>query len=324
VETAVDPLRRIVDCHHHLWPAGDGLGHGARRYLFDDLLADRGDRHNVTASVFIECRVGYLQDGPEALRPVGETGFAATQARLSARGPARLSGIVAYADLTRGDAVEEVLQAHELAGAGWFRGIRYGVYSCPSIPLGEHPPRPGLLSEEGFRQGLIRLGQGGYSYDAFVLHPQLPELADAARAVEGTTIIVDHLGGPLNVGPFSDRDEVRPVWRRGMRKVASCPNVMLKLGGLGMMLLTPDWSSRSRKPDCDEVVAHWGDDIRWCIDTFGPSRCMFESNFPVDRPAVDYAVLWEAFQKIAAVYSDEEQDALFAGTATRVYRIDAG
>src|SRR5262249_25409377 len=150
-----------------------------------------------------------------------------------------------------------VLRAHELAGGGWFRGIRCGVYSCPSIPLGSNPPRPGLLSEDGFRRGLTRLGAGGYSFDAFVLHPPLQERADAARGVEGTTIVVDHLGGPLNVGPFSDRHEVRPVWRSGMREVASCPNVVLKLGGVGMGLLTPAWSSGSRKPDSEQIAAHW-------------------------------------------------------------------
>jgi predicted TIM-barrel fold metal-dependent hydrolase len=323
VEEPVDPYRRIIDCHHHMWPLGESHGTGAARYLFDDLLADRGTHHNVTDTVFIQCDVRYRQDGPEAMRPVGETEFIATHARESSGGPARLSGIIAYADLTLGDAVEEVLHAHEAAGDGRFRGIRYGVYSCPEIPLGESPPRPGLLAERDFRRALTRLGANGYLSEVFVLHPQLPELADAARSLDGTTFVLNHLGGPLNVGPFSDRDQVRPVWRAGMKEVASCPNVVLKLGGVGMSLLTPQWSAREPKPDSEEIAAHWRDDIRWCIDTFGPSRCMFESNFPVDRMLVSYDALWNAFQKIASVYSADEQDALFSNTAGRVYRIGA-
>jgi L-fuconolactonase len=318
----VDPYRRIIDCHHHMWPPGESHGTGAARYLFDDLLADRGTHHNVTDTVFIECDLRYRQDGPEALRPVGETEFMAAHARESSGGPARLSGIVAYADLTLGDAVDEVLLAHEAAGDGRFRGIRYGVYSLPAIPLGQNPPRPGLLGEEGFRRGLARLGANGFSSDVFVLHPQLPELADAARSLDETTFVLNHLGGPVNVGPFADRDEMRPMWQAGMKEVASCPNVVLKLGGVGMSLLSPHWSSREVKPDSQEIIGHWGDDIRWCIDTFGPSRCMFESNFPVDRLLVSYDSLWNAFQHIASVYSDDEQDALFSGTAARVYRIE--
>ncbi len=305
-----------------MWPLGESHGTGAARYLFEDLLADRGTHHNVTDTVFIECDLRYRTDGPAAMRPVGETEFMAAHARLSSGGPARLSGIVGYADLTLGDAVEQVLQAHEAVGDGRFRGIRYGVYSCPEIPLGQHPPRPGLLGEEGFRRGLARLGANGYSSDVFVLHPQLLELAAAARSVEGTTFVMNHLGGPVNVGPFADRDEMRPVWQAGMKEVASCPNVVLKLGGVGMTLLTPQWSSREEKPSSDEIAGHWSDDIRWCIDTFGPSRCMFESNFPVDRLLVAYDALWNGFQKIASVYSADEQDALFSGTAARVYRID--
>jgi L-fuconolactonase len=304
-----------------MWPMGESHGHGAKRYLFGDLLADRGTHHNVTDTVFIQCDVRYYPDGPEALRPVGETEWVATEARLFSDSKARLSGIVAFADLTLGDAVGEVLQAHETAGAGWFRGIRYGVYSCAGIPLGDDPPRPGLLSETGFRRGLARLGEMGYTFDAFVLHPQLPELADAARSVGGTEIVLDHLGGPLGVGPFSDRAEVRKVWRSGMAQVASCPNVVLKLGGIGMTLLNPHWAARQEKPDSGEIAAYWSDDIRWCIDNFGPHRCMFESNFPVDRLSVGYNALWNAFQTIAAAYSADEQDALFAGTAARVYRI---
>jgi predicted TIM-barrel fold metal-dependent hydrolase len=319
-EEPVDPRRRIVDAHHHLYEEADPLQH-TPRYLVDDLLRDTGQRHNVTETVFVECRVGYRPDGPQELRPVGETEFAVAQAEASEGSATRVAAIVGFADLTLGDAVEEVLAAHEIAGQGRFRGIRHRVAADPGLLRPNAPPM-GLLADGTFRRGLIRLGDHGYSFDAWLFHPQLPELADAAQAVPGTVFVVEHLGGPLNCGPYLNRDDVREVWQRGIGRLVACPNVVMKIGGIGMeSLFGTDWSSRQQPPGSDEVVARWGADVRWCIDALGPSRCMFESNYPVDRRAVGYTVLWNAFQKMAAVYSDGEQDALFATTAGRVYRI---
>lgn len=318
-EDPVDPLRRIVDAHHHLYGTGDGT------YLLDDLLSDTTAGHNVTHTVVVEGGRGHRRDGPAALRPVGETELAAAQAQASDRCPTRIAALVPMADLSLGDAVDEVLDAHERAAGGRLRGIRHATGWDPSghVPSGHTRPRPGLMAEPGFRRGVERLGERGYSFDAWLYHPQLPQLADLAAAVDGTTVIVDHLGGPLNVGPYRDRDAVRLVWRSGMEQLAARPNVVVKLGGIGMdrRFFGTGWSSWPRPPRSDDVVAWWGDDIRWCIDTFGPSRCMFESNYPVDRQSLGYTVLWNAFQKIAAGYSDAEQNALFADTATRVYRI---
>jgi L-fuconolactonase len=320
-EDPVDPRRRIVDAHHHLYEEADPLQH-TPRYLVDDLLRDTRSGHNVTETVFVECRAAYRQHGPEALRPLGETEFAVAQAEGSEGSATRIAAIVGFADLTRGDDVEEVLQGHEIAGHGRFRGIRHRVAVDPGLRRPNAPPM-GLLADDSFRRGLSRLGGCGYSFDAWMFHPQLPELADAAAAIPATTFVVEHLGGPLNCGPYVDRDDVREVWQRGVGLLAAHPNVVMKIGGIGMeSLFGTDWSSRQRPPSSDEVVARWGDDVRWCIDTLGPSRCMFESNYPVDRRAIGYTVLWNAFQKMAAVYSDEEQDALFAATAARVYRIE--
>jgi predicted TIM-barrel fold metal-dependent hydrolase len=320
-EDPVDPRRRIVDAHHHLYEEADPLQH-TPRYLVDDLVRDTRCGHNVTETVFVECGVGYRQDGPDALRPVGETEFAVAQAEVSEQSATRIAAIVGFADLTRGDAVEEVLQEHGIAGQGRFRGIRHRVAVDPDLRR-PHAPPMGLLADDRFRRGLARLGNHGYLFDAWMFHPQLPELADAAEAIPGTLFVVEHLGGPLNCGPYVDRDEAREVWQRGVGQVAACPNVVMKIGGIGMeSLFGTTWSSRHQPPNSDEVVARWGDQVRWCIDTFGPSRCMFESNYPVDRRAVGYTVLWNAFQKMAADYSDHEQDALFATTAARVYRIE--
>ena len=318
-EEPVDPKRRIVDAHHHL---RDDEGH---RYLLADLLADTRAGHNVTHTVFVETMASYRTSGPERLRPVGETEYVAAQARESDHRATRIAAIVAYADLTLGDALDEVLDAHLAAGEGRFRGIRHPAAwdANPGVPPGYMNPAPDLMADEGFRRGVARLGDRGYSFDAWIYHPQLPELAKLAHAAEGTTIVLNHLGVPLNVGPYH-RDAVRPEWRSGMSQLAGCPNTAVKLGGIGMdsYLFRTGWSSRARPPGSDDVVAWWGDDIRWCIDTFGPSRCMFESNYPVDRDAIGYTVSWNGFQKIAADYTDDEQDELFSGTAARVYRLN--
>jgi predicted TIM-barrel fold metal-dependent hydrolase len=319
-ETPYDPARRIIDAHHHLWGEGEGPG-GMPAYLHEALIADIAG-HNVVGTVYVECGAGYRKGGREALRPVGETESVAAVARRARSTRSPLAGIVAHADLTLGDAVQEVLDAHAEAGEGLFRGVR-------QLPI--DPARSfhdsvfeffgrNLLAEPAFREGAARLGRNGYSFDVFVLMTQLPEVAALARAVPDTVLILNHLGMPMYGGAV--RDEVQAVWRDGMRQAASCPNVYLKLGGVGMDdMFGMGWSTLPRPPGSDAVAAWWGDDIRWCIDAFGPSRCMFESNYPVDRSSVGYTVLWNAFQKIAAAFSDEEQDALLAGAAARAYRI---
>jgi predicted TIM-barrel fold metal-dependent hydrolase len=315
-EDPVDPNRRIVDPHHHLY---DRPGN---RYLVNELLADTRAGHNVTHTVFIECSAFYRDSGPEALRPVGETEFVASQAReTDRRDSSRLAGIVGYTDLSAGDVLDEVLQAHAAAGDGRFRGIRHGTAWDDEGKLHSREPKD-LMTHPGFRRGVARLGELGFSFDAWLYHPQLGQLADVASAAEGTTIVVNHLGMPLYVKSPGAREPIRTPWRQGMRLLAERRNVVVKLGGIGMDFgFGTDWSSRERAPGSDEVAAWWSDDIRFAIDTFGPSRCMFESNFPVDRAAFGYTVLWNVFQKIAAGYSDVEQDELFSGTAARVYRI---
>jgi L-fuconolactonase len=315
-EEPLDPKRRIIDAHHHLWGEGDGLG-GAPAYLSDDLLADMNG-HNVVGTVYVESGAGYRSAGPEELRAVGETEFAAAQARISMTTRAPIVGIVAHADLTLGDAVQDVLDAHREAGNGLFRGIR-------QLPGGGGRPSRALLKEPAFREGVGRLGQNGYSLDAFAMYNQLADVAELAYKVPETRFILNHLGVPMYRPAEGNREDVMATWRDGLRRIATCENILVKLGGIGMdSLFGTGWSKRDRPPGSDEVVAWWGDDIRFCIDTFGPARCLFESNFPVDRRSVGYTVLWNAFQKIAEPYSEDEKDALFAVTAQRAYRLNLG
>jgi predicted TIM-barrel fold metal-dependent hydrolase len=325
-EEPVDPYRPIVDAHHHLHQAGTDK----QIYLLEDQLSHTRSGHNVTHTVFVEAGTGFRPAGPEALRPVGETEFVAAQARQSDQRATRVAAIIPFADLTLGEGLDEVLEAHETAGEGRFRGVRHATTwdASPEIYSGgwsgwTDPPR-GLMAESSFRRGVARLDKRGCLFEAYLYHPQIPDLVSLAESFEDMTMVLDHMGMPLNVGPYQDRDSVRSEWRNGLRLLASCPNTVIKLGGMGMdtWFFGAGWASRQRPPGSDDVVDYWGEDIMWCIDTLGPSRCMFESNYPVDRATLDYTVIWNAFQKIAASYSDEEQDDLFAGTAARVYQID--
>jgi L-fuconolactonase len=307
----------ICDPHHHLWD------HPTERYLVEELHQDTGSGHHVLTTVYVDCLSGYRTDGPEALRPVGETEFALGQAVASETGGAVIGAIVSYADLRLGAAVEAVLAAHVAAGDGRFRGIRHAT-SCdpdPSIRSNHVGSPAGLMGTPAFRQGLGVLAAMGLSYDAWLYHPQLGELAAAACAVPDVVIILDHLGGPLGIGPYQDRVAVMGDWRASMADVAACENVFLKLGGIGMADFGIAWHKRERPPTSAELAAAWGDDIRFAIDAFGPSRCMFESNFPVDRKGCSYPVLWNGFKRMAEGYSPAEQQWLFHDSAAKAYRL---
>lgn len=319
-ETAIDPDRPIIDPHHHLWDRNGST------YLAAELTIDTAASHNITHTVFVECSSAYDESSTTELAPVGETRFVAQQASEAKQlGGVPIGAIVAHADLALGSAVEHVLAAHAEAGKGLFRGVRHGTNWSPhhEVKNGHHNPSRHLLADPGFRSGVSKLGEMGFSLDAWLYFDQITELADLAQEVPECTIVLDHLGGPLGIGPHaSARSEMAEVWRRGITDVAICDNVVLKVGGLGMehYFGTP-WSQRGAPPSSEEVAAYWNDTVHFAIDAFGPSRCMFESNFPVDRQTLPYTVLWNAFQILAAPYSAAEQGELFAGTASRVYRI---
>jgi len=322
-EAVLEPELEICDPHHHLWPAPTGR---YPRYELEDLRHDTGAGHAVVDTVFIECAASYRADGPVALRPVGETEFVAARAVASDSGPgSRIAAIVGHADLTLGDAVEEVLDAHIEAGAGRFRGIRHaGAWDpSPLIPRSHADPPPHLYADPAFRRGIAVLTRMGLSFEAWQLHPQLDDVVGLADAQPDATIIVNHIGAPMGIGPYAGRRaEVLEVWRPAMARLAARPNVVLKVGGIGMARFGAGFDTWPAPPNSDQLLAYWGEQLRWCIDTFGPSRCMFESNFPVDAESCSYVVLWNAFKKMSAGYSTAERAELFAGTARRTYRIE--
>lgn len=322
-EEIEEPDRRIVDTHFHLWKGQPQFG----RYMLDDLWADTGSGHRVEQMVFLECNSDFLDEVPEHLRPIGETRFVAAAAAEAASAPAdktRIGAIVGTADMRLGAAVEEVLQAQLEAGGELFKGIRFGACWDASDELtNSWPGQPeNLYGDTTFREAFGRLAPFGLSFDAFNYHPQLPDLADLARAFPDTAIVSNHLGGMLGIGPYRDRrDEIFEVWKGHIKTLSDCPNVIMKLGGLAQGINGFDWEEQAVPPTSDDFAETYRRYYLHAIELFGPERCMFESNFPVDKASVSYQVLWNAFKKMAAPFSSAEKEEMFRGTATRVYRL---
>jgi L-fuconolactonase len=322
-EAIIDPDLPIIDTHHHLWDRPD------HRYLLDEFLADVRRGHNVVATVFVECHAMYRASGPEEMRPVGETEFVAGMAAMSASGlygpTAVAAGIVSFADLTLGDRVEPVLEAHIRAGGGRFRGVRHAAAWDASEVIGNSHTATGphVLLQPEFRAGLARLSALGLSLDAWVFHPQLADVIDLAQAFPDANIIMGHVGGPLGYGPYAGKgDEVFASWKARITELARCQNVVMKLGGMMMRLAAYDYGVQPTPPTSTELAAYWRPYMETCIELFGAERCMFESNFPVEKMGSGWVVLWNAFKHIAAGASMQEKLALFSGTARRAYRLD--
>ncbi|WP_262694563.1 amidohydrolase family protein [Kordiimonas aquimaris] len=317
-ETTIDPAREIIDPHHHLWQIPELL------YDLKDLQADTGAGHNIIKTVFMECGSSYRSDGPEHMKCVGETEYiAARAAQSNAADNIEIAGIIAHADLTN-PALDDVLDAHLEASNGLLRGIRHaGAWSPHPEALTIPPPAPqNLYAQENFREGVARLGERGLTYDTWHYHPQNLEFQDLAKAVPGTTMVLDHFGTPLGVGPYAGkREEIFAQWKDDIAAIAACPNVVAKLGGLAMPDNGFGWMGRELPPTSDEFVEAQARYYHHAISCFGADRCMFESNFPVDRLSINYNVLWNGLKKIASGYSETEQEMMFKGTAARVYRL---
>lgn len=322
VEAVLDPDLPIIDTHHHLWDLP------GNRYFVDEFTADIATGHNIVSSVFVECNAMYRAVGPEAMKPVGETAFVAGMAAISASGnygPTRVAeGIVGFADLTLGADVRPVLQAHVSAGDGRFRGIRYATAWDASAVIGNSHTgtAPGLLLRPDIRAGLAQLAEMNLSYDAWVFHTQLRDVVDTARAFPNLNIILGHVGGPLGYGPYKGKqDDVYATWLIAMTELATCPNVSVKLGGMMMRLGSYDYLTNPAPLSSKALSEHWRPYMEKTIELFGANRCLFESNFPVEKMGTTHLLLWNAFKHIAAGASDDEKQALFNRTARRVYRL---
>ena len=314
-EEVVDADLPIVDPHHHLWPTGYRLP-----YDLAAMQADLGRGHNVEATVFVECMTSFRPDGDELLKPVGETEFVVG----ATAGTTIAAGIVGWADLMQSADVARTLDGHLEAGDGRFRGVRFNVVWLDGHDVAAHAGRstvPHMLLDEGYRAGLREVARRGLTYDVWLYHPQLGELAETVAAFPDLTFVVDHLGGPVpDEATQTARADVFIDWRRDLAALSRRPNVVLKIGGVGMPVYGFGFDGATR-PTSAELAAAWRPYVEVAIDAFGPDRCMFESNFPVDKQSFSYDALWNAFKLITCEHSDDERAQLFAGTARRVYRL---
>ncbi|MGB0750949.1 MAG: amidohydrolase family protein [Gammaproteobacteria bacterium] len=326
-EPALDPELKICDPHHHLWDhRGEGV---APRYLLDDFLADVAQSgHNVVSSVFIECGTMFNADAQHRLKPIGETEFANGQAAMAASGQyghvKAAAGIVGTAYLTEGASIADVLDKQIETAPARFRGIRQAASWDASPDVGNHrtEPAPGMYLDRSFQAGFAQLAERELSFEAWCFHPQISELTQLAQAFPDTTIILDHFGGPIGIGPYANRQEdVFDVWKRDIKALAACPNVHAKLGGLAMPVNGYAWNKNAKPPSSYELLEANKRYYEFTIEAFGVERCMFESNFPVDRVSVSYGVLWNMFKRLTEHYSVHEREALFHDNAARLYRI---
>ena len=325
-EDTLEPELAICDPHHHLWDHRPDRVEP--RYLIDEILADLNSGHNIVSTVFVQCGAMYKADGPEEMRVIGETEFVNGIAAMSASGaygPTRIAaGIVGMVDLTLGEGVAPVLDAHFQVGGGRFRGIRHGVaWDASGAAVNPRAmPAPHLYLDASYRRGFAQLARYNLSFEAWCYHPQLPELIDLARAFPDTTIILDHFGGPLGVGPYAGkRDEVYAQWRTDIAELAACDNVVAKLGGINMEINGFGWHERERPPTSQELMEATRPYYEYTIQQFGVDRCMFESNYPVDKVSCSYNVLWNSFKRLTANYAAADKAKLFHDTAARVYRL---
>ena len=324
-EETLEPDLPICDPHHHFWDMRtERIPY--QRYLLHELADDVNSGHNVRSTVFVEARAMYRSSGPDEMKPVGEVEFVQGLAAASESGlygeTRAAAAIVGHANLNLGDAVEPVLEALQAASPNRFRGIRHSVTwdPHPEIEVTSAYRMPGQLASDDFRAGARVLARMGLSLEGWMYFPQLPELADFAKAVPDLTIILNHIGGLLRVGPY-DNDETLPAWRAGIDAVAECPNVVVKLGGIGMPRTGFDWHERDTPIGSEELADAMAPLMHYCIERFGPDRSMFESNFPVDKVSYSYNVMYNAFKRLSSGYSVSERADMFHDVAARVYRV---
>lgn len=321
-EEILEPDLPICDPHHHLWD------HPNSRYMLDELLQDTTTGHNICSTVFVECSSMYRADGPVSLLPVGETEFVQGIAAMSASGQygsmRAASGIVSFADLNLADDVRGVLESHIVASPNRFRGIRHaaGWHASEAIRNSHSNPSQSLMIQDDFQKGFSHLAPLGLSFDAWFYHNQMPEFVSLAKAFPDTQIVLDHFGGPLGVGPYENKaSEVLAEWCDLVAPLKDLANVHFKLGGINMKVNGFNWHKRDLPPSSDELVDLTAPYYEHCIKTFGANRCMFESNFPVDKDSCSYHVLWNAFKKMSQFCTEAERAALFHDTANRFYRL---
>jgi predicted TIM-barrel fold metal-dependent hydrolase len=327
-EEILDPNIEIIDPHHHLWhgPEDHPGVKGSYRYLLEDLWKDTSSGHNIKKTVFIDCGQEYYQEGPEQFKPVGETEFVVEIAKQAQEdlSQAQIAGIIGHANMMLGSSVKEVLELHLDKGEGLFRGIRHagGWDKDERVKNAHSHPTPYIYLEDKFQDGLRELSSLGMVFDTWHYHNQIKDLTKLANNIPELVIIHDHFGGPLGIGPYiGKREEIFEQWKEDIYELSRCKNVYAKLGGLAMPVNGWDWHKRDKPASSDEIVSEQGKYYLYTLECFGPERCMFESNFPVDKQSVAYHIIWNAYKKMVKDYSEKDKFNLFFGTAEKVYKL---
>ena len=327
-EEIVDQDLEIIDPHHHLWPGTprtDGVS-ADNRYLLEDLWNDTQSGHNLVKTVFVECGQGYYESGSEAMKPVGETRFVVEVAEEAKQdvSKAQIEGIVGHADMMLGESAREVLEAHLEEGKGRFKGIRHGASwdESDEIRNSHSNPIQSIYLDDEFQKGIEQLDALNLTLDAWNYHKQIKELTELAKCFPNLKIVQNHFGGPLGIGPYAGRrEEVFSVWQESITELAERDNVVIKIGGLAMPINGWGWHKRELPVNSDEFIESHGRYYLHAIKCFGVERCMFESNFPVDKRSISYPVLWNGFKKIVEDFSTEEKEYLFYKTAAEFYSL---
>ncbi|MCA8927335.1 MAG: amidohydrolase family protein [Alphaproteobacteria bacterium] len=318
-EDILEPDLPIIDPHHHLWMRN------GYRYLIPEFMEDAASGHNIVSTVFAECHSMYRPDGPEAERPLGETEFivgCAAMAASGAFGPARAcAAMFGRVEMTLGAAVRPLLERHLERSAGRFKGVRYSTGWDANERIPNVAPARHMLIDPAVVEAAGVLADMNLTLDVWLYHPQLADVAALADKLPNLAIVLNHVGSPILGGPYRDKgEEVFRDWQQGIADLGQRANVYCKLGALPIRM-PGSTADRSLPPGSEEIAAAWGPWMRACIDAFGPARCMFESNFPVQKRWSSYQTTWNAFKRMAADASAAEKADLFAGAATRAYRL---
>ncbi|MDO9526645.1 MAG: amidohydrolase family protein [Gemmobacter sp.] len=318
-EAAIPVAYPVIDSHIHLWDFSDPP-------YFGDAYREDASSAGISGAVYVECTMGNRLDGPEAERVLGEIAFARDQAeRYSGAGFRLADAIVGAADLRLGAGIRPLLQRAADLADGRFRGIRARVAHDPdpALAYGAGGPPSGLLLRPESLEALAVLCHLGLSLDVYMFHTQLGDVAALARALPDLPIIVNHLGAPLGIGSYRQRPaEVRARWLEGIDTLATCPNVVMKIGGFAISRIAIVTREQGvEPPSSGELAERFAPWFQPCVAAFGAERCLYGSNFPVDKMAMSLTAQVNAMKRLVADLPSADAAAIMGGNAARVYRL---
>lgn len=324
-EIAIEPDMPIIDPHLHIF----GSNKDTHFYRLEDYTQDLAGGHRVLKTVYIEAyRSGWRTSGPDHLRSVGEVEMIVAQTEQALVAPFGncefAAGIVANVDFTKGAWVSETLEAHTIAAKGRLRGVRQvAAYDDGLVGsfIKELPPER-LMQDQAFQEGLSKLNGLGLSFDVWIYHHQLLELISLVDKFPEINFVLNHLGGLIGIDTFRvNRADTLAIWKLHLQYLAERPNVFIKVGGMGMPVFGFGFEHQVHPATSQQMAAAWRPLIETCISVFGTNRCMFESNFPVDRQSAGYTEVWNAFKAVTKGMTPTERRQLFFETASQVYRL---